>query len=138
MNIYRSSYHSRYMCIWKYFPIRTHFKIFWFVGIHVRRGSGVGSGFSESSLSPTNKNKPLKPDKIRWKSDIPLTGTSVHLPCFWFFGISLPPPQKTKKIIYNHFWKIIFTSPLNLIGAEKTLRSKYLTRTNKKTSHTWT
>jgi len=43
------------------------------LGIHVRRGSGVGSGFSESSLSPTNKNKPLKPDKIRWKSDIPLT-----------------------------------------------------------------
>jgi hypothetical protein len=25
-------------------------------------------------LSPTTKNKPLKEEKIKWKSDIPLTG----------------------------------------------------------------
>ena len=43
-------------------------------GVPERRGSGVGSAFSDSSLSPTTKNKPLKEEKIKWKSDIPLTG----------------------------------------------------------------
>lgn len=43
------------------------------IGIPERRGSGSGSGYSESSLSPTKKNKPLKGEKIKWKSDIPLT-----------------------------------------------------------------
>lgn len=43
------------------------------LGIPERRGSGAGSGFSESSLSPATKNKPLKHEKIKWKSDIPLT-----------------------------------------------------------------
>ena len=48
------------------------------IGIPERRGSGSGSGYSESSLSPTNKNKPLKGEKIKWKSDIPLTGSLSH------------------------------------------------------------
>jgi len=43
------------------------------IGLPERRGSASGSGFSESSLTPTNKNKPLKQDKIKWKSDIPLS-----------------------------------------------------------------
>jgi len=43
------------------------------LGIPERRGSGAGSGYSDSSLSPTTKNKPLKHEKIKWKSDIPLT-----------------------------------------------------------------
>ncbi|XP_023322699.1 ubiquitin domain-containing protein 1 [Eurytemora carolleeae] len=43
------------------------------LGVPERRGSGVGSAFSDSSLSPTTKNKPLKEEKIKWKSDIPLT-----------------------------------------------------------------
>ena len=38
-----------------------------------RRNSGSASGLSDSSLAPVTKNKPLKPDKMRWKSDIPLT-----------------------------------------------------------------
>ena len=38
-----------------------------------RRNSGSNSGLSDSSLSPVTKNKPLKVDKVRWKSDIPLT-----------------------------------------------------------------
>lgn len=38
-----------------------------------RRGSGSPSALSDSSLYPTTKNKPLKSEKIRWKSDIPLT-----------------------------------------------------------------
>jgi len=38
-----------------------------------RRGSGSPSALSDSSLFPTTKNKPLKEEKIRWKSDIPLT-----------------------------------------------------------------
>ena len=45
------------------------------VGTHSggRRNSGSASGLSDSSLAPVTKNKPLKPDKMRWKSDIPLT-----------------------------------------------------------------
>jgi len=38
-----------------------------------RRASGSGSALSDSSLSPATKNKPLKGEKVRWKSDIPLT-----------------------------------------------------------------
>ena len=38
-----------------------------------RRNSGSNSGLSASSLSPVTKNKPLKVDKVRWKSDIALT-----------------------------------------------------------------
>ena len=38
-----------------------------------RRNSGSNSGLSDSSLSPVTKNKPLRVDKVRWKSDIPLT-----------------------------------------------------------------
>jgi len=38
-----------------------------------RRASGSGSALSDSSLSPTTKNKPLRSEKVRWKSDIPLT-----------------------------------------------------------------
>jgi len=38
-----------------------------------RRASGSGSALSDSSLSPATKNKPLKAEKLRWKSDIPLT-----------------------------------------------------------------
>jgi len=38
-----------------------------------RRASGSGSALSDSSLSPATKNKPLKGERVRWKSDIPLT-----------------------------------------------------------------
>lgn len=38
-----------------------------------RRGSASPSALSDSSLFPTTKNKPLRAEKIRWKSDIPLT-----------------------------------------------------------------
>ena len=38
-----------------------------------RRASQSGSALSDSSLSPATKNKPLKGEKVRWKSDIPLT-----------------------------------------------------------------
>jgi len=38
-----------------------------------RRNSGSNSGLSDSSLAPVTKNKPLKAEKMRWKSDIPLT-----------------------------------------------------------------
>ena len=38
-----------------------------------RRASGSGSALSDSSLSPATKNKPLRAEKLRWKSDIPLT-----------------------------------------------------------------
>jgi len=38
-----------------------------------RRASQSGSALSDSSLSPATKNKPLKAEKVRWKSDIPLT-----------------------------------------------------------------
>jgi hypothetical protein len=35
----------------------------------------VGSVFSVSSLShPLAKNLPIRPERIKWKSDIPLTG----------------------------------------------------------------
>ena len=38
-----------------------------------RRGSASPSALSDSSLFPTTKNKPLRAERIRWKSDIPLT-----------------------------------------------------------------
>lgn len=38
-----------------------------------RRGSASPSALSDSSLFPTTKNKPLKEERIRWKSDIPLS-----------------------------------------------------------------
>lgn len=38
-----------------------------------RRNSGSHSGLSDSSSAPVTKNKPLKTEKMRWKSDIPLT-----------------------------------------------------------------
>lgn len=38
-----------------------------------RRNSGSNSGLSDSSLAPVTKNKPLKAEKMPWKSDIPLT-----------------------------------------------------------------
>ena len=38
-----------------------------------RRNSGSHSGLSDSSNAPVTKNKPLKTEKMRWKSDIPLT-----------------------------------------------------------------
>jgi len=38
-----------------------------------RRNSGSHSGLSDSSTAPVTKNKPLKTEKMRWKSDIPLT-----------------------------------------------------------------
>jgi len=38
-----------------------------------RRNSGSHSGLSDSGAAPVTKNKPLKSEKLRWKSDIPLT-----------------------------------------------------------------
>jgi len=38
-----------------------------------RRNSGSNSGLSDSSLAPVTKNKPLKAERMQWKSDIPLT-----------------------------------------------------------------
>jgi len=43
------------------------------VGTPTRRGSVSGSAVSDSSLTPAVKNRALRQDKIRWKSDIPLT-----------------------------------------------------------------
>jgi len=38
-----------------------------------RRGSGSGSALSDSSVTPATRNKPLRSERVRWKSDIPLT-----------------------------------------------------------------
>lgn len=43
------------------------------VGTPTRRGSASGSAMSDSSLSPAVKNRPLRHERLRWKSDIPLT-----------------------------------------------------------------
>jgi len=43
-----------------------------------RRGSHSPSALSDSSLFPTTKNKPLKAERIRWKSDIPLTEAQLR------------------------------------------------------------
>jgi len=43
-----------------------------------RRGSASPSALSDSSLFPTTKNKPLKGERIRWKSDVPLTEAQLR------------------------------------------------------------
>merc|ERR550519_2172510 len=43
-----------------------------------RRGSASPSALSDSSLFPTTKNKPLKQERIRWKSDVPLSEAQLR------------------------------------------------------------
>lgn len=38
-----------------------------------RRGSNSPSALSDSSLYPTTKNRPLKEERVRWRSDVPLS-----------------------------------------------------------------
>lgn len=43
-----------------------------------RRGSTSPSALSDSSLYPTTKNRPLKEERIRWRSDVPLTEAQLR------------------------------------------------------------